>query len=168
MFTQVRTSASLAWLTMILAAGASAEDATPATEILLTITGAIDAAVQPLTLDRAALMALPVTTIETSTIWTDGTHSFTGVSLADLLDEIGVTEGTLLATAANNYTVEIPVSDAVQGGPIVAYLMDNAEMPLRDKGPLWIVYPYDADPDYRTEVIYSRSIWQLDRIEVRP
>ena len=166
MFTQVRTSASLAWLTMILAAGASAEDATPATEILLTITGAIDAAVQPLTLDRAALMALPVTTIETSTIWTDGTHSFTGVSLADLLDEIGVTEGTLLATAANNYTVEIPVSDAVQGGPIVAYLMDNAEMPLRDKGPLWIVYPFDSSADYRSELIYTRSIWQLDRIEV--
>ena len=166
MFTQVRKSASLAWLTMILAAGASAEDATPATEILLTITGAIDAAVQPLTLDRAALMALPVTTIETSTIWTEGTHSFTGVSLADLLDEIGVTEGTLLATAANNYTVEIPVSDAVQGGPIVAYLMDNAEMPLRDKGPLWIVYPFDSSADYRSELIYTRSIWQLDRIEV--
>ena len=166
MFTQVRTSASLAWLTMILAAGASAEDATPTTEILLTITGAIDAAVQPLTFDRAALMALPVTTIETSTIWTDGTHSFTGVSLADLLDEIGVTEGTLLATAANNYTVEIPVSDAVQGGPIVAYLMDNAEMPLRDKGPLWIVYPFDSSADYRSELIYTRSIWQLDRIEV--
>ena len=166
MFTQVRKSASLAWLTMILAAGASAEDATPATEILLTITGAVDAAVQPLTLDRAALMALPVTTIETSTIWTEGTHSFTGVSLADLLDEIGVTEGTLLATAANNYTVEIPVSDAVQGGPIVAYLMDNAEMPLRDKGPLWIVYPFDSSADYRSELIYTRSIWQLDRIEV--
>ncbi|RYH00603.1 oxidoreductase, partial [Salipiger sp. IMCC34102] len=39
-------------------------------------------------------------------------------------------------------------------------------MQVRDKGPLWIVYPYDDTPEYRSEVIYSRSIWQLDRIEV--
>ena len=37
---------------------------------------------------------------------------------------------------------------------------------MRDKGPLWIIYPYDQNTDYQTEVIYSRSIWQLDRIEV--
>ncbi|MDP5360810.1 MAG: oxidoreductase, partial [Paracoccaceae bacterium] len=34
------------------------------------------------------------------------------------------------------------------------------------KGPLWVVYPYDMSADYRSEVIYYRSIWQLDRIEV--
>jgi hypothetical protein len=38
-------------------------------------------------------------------------------------------------------------------------------MSVRDKGPLWVIYPYDSD-DYRSEVIYSRSIWQLDRLEV--
>jgi hypothetical protein len=50
----------------------------------------------------------------------------------------------------------------------VAYLRNGAEMSMRDKGPLWIVYPYDAKPDYQSELIYSRSIWQLDRIEVQP
>jgi hypothetical protein len=44
--------------------------------------------------------------------------------------------------------------------------MNGAEMSIRDKGPLWIVYPYDASDDFRSEVVYSRSIWQLDRIEV--
>ena len=71
----------------------------------------------------------------------------------------------LRATAINNYAIEIPVSDAVNEGPIIAYLMDGKKMSVRDKGPLWIVYPYDANPDYRSEVVYSRSIWQLDRIE---
>jgi hypothetical protein len=56
----------------------------------------------------------------------------------------------------------------VTGGPIVAFARNGAPMPLRDKGPLWIVYPYDSNPDYQSELIYSRSIWQLDRIEVRP
>ncbi|WP_252928140.1 hypothetical protein [Paracoccus sp. 08] len=44
----------------------------------------------------------------------------------------------------------------------MAYLMDDREISVRDKGPLWIVYPYDADRQYQTEVIYSRSIWQLN------
>lgn len=132
---------------------------------LLTISGDI-AASDTILLDRDALTALPETTFETSTIWTEGVHSFTGVSLADLMAELGVEDGTLVATAINDYAVEIPVSDAVEGGPIVAYRMDGEEMTVRDKGPLWIIYPYDSDADYRTEVIYSRSIWQLDRLEV--
>jgi len=119
-----------------------------------------------LKLDRDALMALPVTTFETSTIWTDGVHSFTGVSLADLAAEFSIKRGQFLATAINDYTVEIPFSDALEGGPIIAYLMDGEEMSVRDKGPLWVIYPYDNDADFRSEVIYSRSIWQLDRLEI--
>jgi hypothetical protein len=71
-----------------------------------------------------------------------------------------------LATAINDYTVEIPMSDAVEGGPIIAYLMDGNEMSIRDKGPLWVIYPYDSDADFRSEVVFTRSIWQLDRLVV--
>lgn len=135
---------------------------------LLTVTGDINVTEggDTLLLDRAALEALPATTFETSTIWTEGVHSFTGVSLADLAAELGVENGQFLATAINDYTVEIPVGDAVEGGPIIAYLMDDEEMSVRDKGPLWVIYPYDSDADFRSEVIYSRSIWQLDRLEI--
>ncbi|MBM1689956.1 molybdopterin-dependent oxidoreductase [Sulfitobacter geojensis] len=118
------------------------------------------------TFDRPALEALGTEKIETTTIWTEGTQVFEGVSLARLAQEVDAQDGKLLATAINDYTVEIPLSDAVEGGPIVAITMNGNEMSLRDKGPLWVVYPYDANADYRTEVIYSRSIWQLDRIEV--
>lgn len=116
--------------------------------------------------DRAALEALGLETIETTTIWSEGLQSFEGVSLARLAREIGAQEGTLLATAINDYTVEIPLTDAVENGPIIAMSLNGEEMSVRDKGPLWVIYPYDASADYRTEVIYSRSIWQLDRIEV--
>jgi hypothetical protein len=70
--------------------------------------------------------------------------------------------------AVNDYLVEVPVTDAVDGGPIIAYAVDGAQMSLRDKGPLWLIYPYDSDAKYRTEEIYARSIWQLDRINVTP
>ncbi len=117
-------------------------------------------------LDMDALQSMESTEFETTTTWTEGVQTFKGVSLADFLATFEVSEGTLKATAINDYAVEIPVSDAVEGGPMIAYMRNDAPMSVRDKGPLWIVYPFDASPDYQSEVIYSRSIWQLDRIEV--
>lgn len=115
--------------------------------------------------DLAALEALGAVTIETETIWTDGSQTFTGVPLANLVEQLGLEDGVILASAINDYTVEIPVTDAVEDGPIIAYLNNSEPMSVRDKGPLWIVYPYDSNPEYQAELIYSRSIWQLDRIE---
>ncbi len=104
---------------------------------------------------------------ETATIWTEGQQQFTGVPLAQIIKGLGVNDGELEAIAVNAYSVTIPVSDAVMDGPIVAYERNGAEMSLRNKGPLWIVYPYDHDPSYRTEAVYARSIWQLEKIIVK-
>lgn len=154
----IRIQSFFVALSLVIGLGTSAQAGD--TVLSLTHNG------QTQTFDRATLQALGTTTIETTTIWTEGPQVFEGVSLARLAQEIGVQDGTILATAINDYTVEIPLSDAVENGPIIAMTMNGAEMSVRDKGPLWIVYPYDADADYRTEVIYSRSIWQLDRIEL--
>lgn len=113
------------------------------------------------------LQALPSMDFVTSTIWTEGPQVFEGVLLKELLDKLNVTEGEIEATAINDYSVTLPVSDATADGPIVAYLTNGSLMSRRGKGPLWIVYPYDSNPMYKTETIYSRSIWQLDRIAVK-
>jgi hypothetical protein len=125
------------------------------------VTNTKDAAV----FDLEMLEALPTTTIETSTIWTEGVHSFQGVALKDLVDALGIDGKKLKATAVNDYAIEIPLTDAITGGPIIAYRIDGKVMSLREKGPLWVIYPYDSNSEYRKEVIFSRSIWQLDRIE---
>jgi hypothetical protein len=163
----------LAALIAVLSLGhaASAEPLeTPAGEVILTVSGAIAVANRDGTaaFDRDMLETMPVVEFTTTTTWTDGPQVFEGVALHELLGRLGVKGGTLRATAVNDYAVDIPVSDAVEGGPIVAYRVNGAAMSVRDKGPLWIVYPYDARRDYQSEVIYSRSIWQLERIEVRP
>ncbi|MCI5097536.1 MAG: molybdopterin-dependent oxidoreductase [Rhodobacteraceae bacterium] len=116
--------------------------------------------------DMNMLKDLPATEIRTTTIWTEGEQVFLGVSLADLLQRVEATGNKMDAYAINDYNTEIPMSDAVNGGPIVAYMRNGAEMSVRNKGPLWVVYPYDDDPKYMSEQIYSRSIWQLDRIKV--
>lgn len=138
--------------------------------VVLTVTGAITQtnAEGAAKLDLALLGAMGSVVIETTTIWTDGVQTFEGVELATLLAALGA-EGTVLrAIAHNDYAVDIPVSDAVAGGPVVAYLRNGAAMSMRDKGPLWVIYPFDSKPEYQSELIYSRSIWQLDRIEVQP
>ncbi|WP_339950970.1 molybdopterin-dependent oxidoreductase [uncultured Albimonas sp.] len=145
---------------------ASADPApAPVGPVLLVVDGDVDGA--PVELDRAALQSLPRTEFTTSTLWTEGERAFAGVLVADLLEAVGGEDASqLTAYALNDYKVELPGSDAVSGGPIIAYEMDGAAMSVRDKGPLWIVYPYDADSRFRTEEVYSRSIWQLTRITV--
>nr|WP_299031618.1 molybdopterin-dependent oxidoreductase [uncultured Sulfitobacter sp.] len=164
----LRTTLQAISIITCLSAPAWAQDmAAPTGDVMLTVTGNLEqtngegAAL----LDLDLLQALEQTTIETSTIWTEGKQTFEGVSLAVLVQALGITGETLRATAINDYTVEVPLTDAVEGGPIVAYRLNGETMSVRDKGPLWLVYPYDDNSDYRTEVIYSRSIWQLDRIE---
>ena len=140
----------------------------PEGEVLLTVSGAISTTNNGSTaeFDLEMLKELDDTTIETTTIWTEGTQVFQGVSLNVLMKRLGVDDGTLRATAINDYAIEIPVSDATPDGPILAYLLNGETMSIREKGPLWVIYPYDTNAAYRSEVIYSRSIWQLDRIEV--
>ena len=146
---------------------ASSQDE-PTGDVLLTVTGLhetqADGAAVPF--DLAMLEELGSVTFETSTIWTQGVQQFEGVPLRTLVDHLGISARTLRATAINDYSVDIPLHDAVQGGPIIAYKLNGEEMSVRDKGPLWIVYPYDSKTEYQSEVVYSRSIWQLDRIEV--
>lgn len=134
-----------------------------ADDVVLTING--DSG-DPVKLSFADLQALPASSFETTTIWTEGKQKFTGVSLKDLLSELSLSGKTLRAKALNDYSIEIPIADAVENGPIVAYFLDDERMSVRDKGPLWIVYPYDLEERYQTEVFYSRSIWQLDRIDL--
>lgn len=149
-------------LTLCLATPAFAED------VILTVSGNVAA---PSTgtvwaFDLEALQALPENSFKTTTIWTDGLDEFQGVSLVALLDHVGGSQGTIRAVALNDYAVSIPMSDAVENGPIIAYLRNGKEMSVRDKGPLWIVYPYDDNETYKSEEFYSRSIWQLDQIEI--
>jgi hypothetical protein len=35
---------------------------------------------------------------------------------------------------------------------------------VRDKGPLFIVYPYDSKPELKSQTYYGRSAWQLAKL----
>jgi len=146
-----------------------AEIAPPKGPVILTVDGDIELrnSEDGLDFDFDMLAELPVTQIVTHTPWTDGLVTFDGVLLSDFLTYCGITSGMLDATALNDYSVVVPVSDAVAEGPILAYRRDGEVMSVRDKGPIWLIYPFDDNPDYRTEPIQARSIWQLRTLSVR-
>ncbi len=111
--------------------------------------------------DIDGLKALGMTDVVTDTPWTDGMITFTGVLMRDLLNDAGVSGDRLRAVALNDYTVEIPVQDFLDFDVILAVQRDGSDLTVRDRGPLWIIYPWADLPRLRTEHYYSRSIWQL-------
>lgn len=117
-------------------------------------------------LDRQAITSLPRTDISTTTIWTKGTQRFSGVSFSDLLAAVGYARGAMTLVAANGYRIEGDAQRLRTDAALLAIDRNGQAMTRRDKGPVWLVYDYDSDPDLQTEVIYSNSIWQLDRIEL--
>jgi hypothetical protein len=135
---------------------------------VLTIYGALADGGEEVVLDYQDLETLPVVRFRTETIWTTGVKEFTGVPLAALLEAVEAEGRIVRLHALNDYRVDIPVEEITPEAPIVAYQMDGNVMPVRGKGPLWLVYPYDSAPEYQTEVVFARSIWQLNRIEVLP
>jgi hypothetical protein len=130
--------------------------------IALELRGAID----PIDLSLDELDAMTQITLETSTIWTDGLNRFSGVSLKALLDAQSA-DGTILEMIAlNDYTVTMPIADLQADAPIVATRMNEEAMSIRDKGPFWVIFPYDSGVQFQSEIVYSRSIWQLKRLVV--
>ena len=149
-------------------AGAADELPAPEGDVILTVSGAISVTNVDDTaqFDIEMLRAIDETTFDTTTIWTDGVQTFTGVELYSLIETLGVESGTLKATAINDYSINFPVREITKGGAIIAYENGGEPMSIRSKGPLWIVFPFDSNEAFQTEVSYSRSIWQLERIEV--
>jgi hypothetical protein len=154
------------WTPMV--ADAAEPLAPPSGDTILTVTGAVSVtnARGEARFDMQMLRALPAVEFSTATIWTDGARRYVGTPLKALLDRVGADGATVRATALNAYAITIPLDDITDAAPIVAYLEDGAPMSVRNRGPLWILYPFDDDPRWRTEVAYSRSIWQLERLDV--
>lgn len=138
-------------------------------EVILTIDGALgpDAPAGGYALDLAGLQSFAPEEFSTTTIWTEGLLKFTGVPLRDLLTAAGAVGTTVTAEALNGYAVDIPIADLDEKAPIIAYFINDETFSRRDKGPLWVVYPYDRDEKYKSEIAFAFSIWQLQRLTVK-
>ncbi|WEZ84933.1 molybdopterin-dependent oxidoreductase [Rhizobium sp. 32-5/1] len=165
----IRTlTAGVALVAVLLPFRAVALDA-PKGDVVLTITAValdhpnIDGTAQ---FDMAMLEALAGRTGEMETPWTEGKVKFSGPFLRAILEAAGAHGTKLKVVALNDYAAELPIEDVTTIDTILATRMDGELMSVRDKGPLFLIYPFDKDSDLFNEKYFSRSVWQIKSIEV--
>lgn len=140
----------------------------PSGPVILTVKGKVDSALGAAgaSFDDAMLAQMPQREIKTRTPWHEGVKSFSGPLLRDVLKAVGAQGSMLRAVALNDYRVDLPAEDADRFDVVVARLLDGKPMPVRDKGPLFIMYPFDEKPELRVPQYFGRCAWQLRTIEV--
>jgi hypothetical protein len=155
-------------MTVAFAGAASTQQVAATGEPVLEVSGAISKKNQgdKMVFDFAALQRLPQATIVTSTPWNTAVTKFEGVSGKAFIEAIGAKGKMIKARAINDYTIEMPVEDFLTKGLILAMKANGQPLSLRDRGPLWIIYPWDSNAELRDKQHQRRSIWQLVSITV--
>lgn len=140
----------------------------PAGRPILTVSGRLTRpnAGATVVLDRATLEGLGQDGFETSSPWFTGPMRFDGVPMSRLMQAVGAEGTAVRATALNDYTTEIPMADFERFGVLLALRRNGEYMPVRDKGPLFIIYPFDRFPELQTRQYYSRSAWQVAALAI--
>lgn len=154
---------------LVVLTGAGAEPlAKPAGTPILIISGNIANTNEGQTamFDRDMLEAIGMETVETKTPWYAGISRFEGVPLDKLMQRVGASGTSVRAVALNDYETAIPLEDFKKFDVILALKRDGNYMPVRDKGPLFIIYPYDNDAELRSQTYYARSAWQVAKLVV--
>lgn len=158
----------LACSSLLLTVPTLAQEGAPSGKTVLTISGKLgsEQADAKVTFDLARLEALPQHSFTTHTPWQGKPARFTGPLLRDVLASVKAHGSQLKAIALNDYKVNIPVSDTQRFDMVLALRVNGERISVRNKGPLFVVYPYDSHSELRSTTYYSRSIWQLKGIEV--
>ena len=140
----------------------------PAGAVVLTLRGKLQRTNQAdsTSFDMAMLEALPQHSFTTKTPWFKEPRKFTGPLLRDLLALVGAHGSTLRLGALNDYRIDVPADDAKRFEVTLARLIDDRPITVREKGPLFMIYPFDSDAALRNPLYYSRSVWQLKTIDV--
>jgi hypothetical protein len=112
------------------------------------------------------LDALDQIEFTTNTIWLSGETHFSGVSLKALLRQFAIKGNKIEMTALDGYAVSMSIADLEDNAPIISTRLNGKIIPIRENGPYWVVFPYDSDKKYQTEINFARSIWQLKHIRV--
>ena len=143
--------------------------AEPQGDIVLTIKTAPSAG-DPATVhhfDLAMLESIGSTFLQTSTPWTDGIPLFRGVLVRDLLRSLGTDGETARAIALNDYRHDIPLQDFFDYPVLLAYEMNGEALPIRGKGPTWLIYPLDQFGELRNRITERKMVWQLVELQIK-
>lgn len=100
------------------------------------------------------------------TPWIKDRTTFSGPFLRSVLKAAGASGETMKISAINDYSAEVPFEDA-EMDTILATRMNGKFMSVRDKGPMFLIYPFDQNRDLYNEKYFNRSVWQIKEIEIK-
>ncbi|SFI63196.1 molybdopterin-dependent oxidoreductase [Albimonas pacifica] len=158
-------------LGVIAAAGVAALSAPPAAASALDLAVAVHRegeADAETSITLAELAAMPQTRVRAVTPWTEGVVEFEGVAFADLAARVGASGGPVALTALNAYQITLDAGQIIADGGVLAMKMDGKPMSVRDKGPLWLVFPSEARPELAATDNTHMWIWQVNAIAFGP
>jgi hypothetical protein len=137
-------------------------------KVVLTISGKISEknAGNTAVFDLAMLEKLPQKSFTTKTPWDTHPIKFSGPLFRDVLTAVKATGSTIKAIALDDYTTSIPMGDTKKYDVILATRMNGELIPIRSKGPLFIVYPFDSQAELRSVQYFERAAWQLKSLAV--
>lgn len=140
----------------------------PAGEVILTVDGAIGLAdpAPPVHFDLDTLLALGRHRLQTRTPFTEGEPVFEGVLARSVMQAVQARGTMAMARARNDYTAAVPLADFTAMEVLLASHMDGRRLQLRDKGPLWIVFPWSQEPAIDNRMTRQKSVWQLYRLSI--
>jgi hypothetical protein len=153
---------------LYIAPAAAGELPAPTGPVILTLTGDIanSNGNGQAAFAMAMLEALPGRSASMETPWTNGVTRFDGPLLRAVLEAAGAKGATLKLKAINDYAADVPIEDATGIDSMLALKMDGKPMSVRDKGPVFMIRPFDTNPELYNEKYFSRSVWQIKEIEV--
>ncbi|MGO2414374.1 hypothetical protein [Cobetia crustatorum] len=117
--------------------------------------------------DMDMLDALPSRVMATHTPWTQGRVTFTGPLVRELIHRVAGNVTLLTVSALNDFSADIPISDIEDYDVLLATQRDGQRMAVRDLGPLFILYPFDAHPELLNEQVRFRSVWQVNELSLK-
>lgn len=123
-----------------------------------------------LTLTDADLKLVGEVTIETPLVGDDKSeviHRVTGPRMADVLRHFSIKGEIADAVALDAYRIDIPVDDAMNYDVVLATSIDGKKLGVRDRGPVWVIYPLKDHPELQTPMYEARSIWQLKELRMK-
>lgn len=155
--------AAVSALLLVVGAASAREIGTPTGAVILTVTAPDGTS---WTFDREMIEGLGWQTITTVTPFTEGPQEFAGIPLSALAEATGVSGSVVEAVALNDYAAEIPVDHIAEHGVFLALDHNGTPMRVRDRGPMWIIYPSET-VDAPADRFDSLMVWQLRALNFR-
>ena len=159
---------SLAGIMLLLLAGFAQAVTEP---VILSVYGDMEqhgGPHQQLDFTLSELQALTQSQITTAHPWSAQAQHYSGIDLTALLEKLFAKQQikSLNLEGLNGFSVAFEWSKINTFAPVVAWQENGQLMSRRNKGPLWLILPFDQVPEVKQADFLHYMVWQLRTIRV--